>query len=92
VRLAEGLLTEKFKLGYRVLNQGHVVERKRLNGNAFRWTLGADAQEGSANLDIPEGALLHCFASYDGIAQQFGWLADPSTTQNARRAAYEAFD
>jgi hypothetical protein len=54
--------------------------------------LDADAQEGSAELDIPRGALLHCFASYDGIAQQFGWLGDPSTIQNARRAAYEAFD
>ena len=26
------------------------------------------------------------------MAQQFGWLADPSTTQNARRAASGAFD
>ena len=91
VRLANGLLTEKFKLGYRVLNQGRVVERKRLDGSAFRWTSSADApQEGSAELDVPEGTLLHCFASYDGVAQQFGWY--PSTTQNARRAAYEAFD
>jgi hypothetical protein len=47
---------------------------------------------GSAELDVAEGAILHCFASYDGLAQHFGWLADQSTTQNARRAAYEAFD
>jgi hypothetical protein len=92
VRLANGLLTEKFKLGYRVFSQGRVVERKRLDGEAFRWISGADAQQGSAELNVAEGSILHCFASYDGLTQHFGWLADQSTTQNARRAAYEAFD
>ena len=91
-RLANGLTIQKFTLGYRVLCQGRVVERRRLKGDAFRWASSADAQEGSAEIDIPEGGLLHCFASYDGIAQHFGWLADQSTAQNARRAAYEAFD
>ena len=47
---------------------------------------------GVAEIDIPQGAVLHCVAIYDGIAQQFGWLSDPATVQNSRRTVYEAFD
>jgi hypothetical protein len=39
-----------------------------------------------------KAAVLQCFASFDGIAQHYWWVSDPSTAQNARRAVYEVFD
>jgi hypothetical protein len=91
-RLANGLRTSKFTLGYRTLRRGQVAERKRLQGRDFEWTVDGSSQLGTATIEIEEGDVLQCTASYDGVAQHFYWLADVSKTQNARRAAYEAFD
>ena len=41
---------------------------------------------------VPNAAVLNCTVSYDGIAQHHLWLADPSRSQNPRRAVHEAFD
>lgn len=92
VRLANGLPTNKFSLGYRVLSQGKIVTRARLDGGAFCWESAPDAQRGSVEIDIPEAAVLHCISSYNGMAQHFFWLSDPTTVLNSRRAAYEVFD
>lgn len=47
---------------------------------------------GSAEIEVPEGAVIHCTATYAGYAQHQGWISDPSTVQNPYRAVYEAFD
>ncbi|MDQ7250565.1 hypothetical protein [Dongia sedimenti] len=92
VRLANGLLPDNFALGIKILHQGRVTERRRRDGRDFRWSQEPDFQRGTLAVTIPEAAVLQCVASYNGVAQHFGWLADPTTTQNPRRAVYETFD
>jgi len=90
-RLASVLSLEKFTLGYQVFSLGRVIARSSLRGDAMMWTSGL-FREGVAEIEVPQAAVLHCFASYAGAVQHHGWVADPSTVQNVRRAAYEAFD
>jgi hypothetical protein len=92
MRIANGLSTSRAALGYRVFSQGRVVARSRINASEMKWTQEPDFQRGVAEIEVPQGAVLHCVAIYDGVAQQFGWLSDPATVQNARRTVYEAFD
>lgn len=58
----------------------------------MRWESRQHLFHGSVDIAIPEGAVLHCTAIYDGFAQHQGWIADPSTVQNPLRAVYEVFD
>ena len=37
-------------------------------------------------------AVIQCFVSYLGVAQHYGWVSDPSTVQNPKRAVYNLFD
>ncbi len=90
--LAHGLSTENVTLGYRIFSQGHVEKRSIIQGGAFQWTKTADHQYGSSEIDVPSAAVLHCFVSYYGIAQQFAWVFDPTTVQNPKRAVYNIFD
>lgn len=92
VLLSNGLAPEKVSLGYRIFAQGRVVARDRSAGGSMAWAGGPESQSGSLEIDVPEGAVLDCVASYDGQAQHHGWIADPSTAQNPRRAVYEAID
>ena len=48
--------------------------------------------QGSIEIDIPSGAVLHCFANYADEAHQHYWVRDPSTVQNPRRAVHQVFD
>lgn len=92
VLLADGLNPGKMTLGYRVYSQGRVVQRATISGAAMQWDPHNALQRGITEVDVPPGAVLHCIASYKGIAQHQGWLSDPSTVQNPQRSAYEAFD
>lgn len=90
--LAEQLSPNLCRIGYRVFHQGRVVKRGTIAGDAMRWEPRQHVLHGSAKIEVPPGALLHCVAIYDGHAQHQGWIADPSTVQNPNRAVYEAFD
>jgi len=90
--LAHGLSNKNVTLGYRIFSQGHVETRSMIQGSAFQWTKSTDHQYGSAEIDVPSAAVLHCFVSYCGIAQQFAWVFDPTTVQNPKRAVYNIFD
>jgi hypothetical protein len=90
--LANGLSREKSRLGYRVFHQGRVVTRASLDGAMMCWEPQDNLFRGSAEIDVPEGAVLSCTATYDGYAQHQGWIIDPSTVQNPYRAVYETFD
>jgi hypothetical protein len=90
--LANGLSREKSRLGYRVFHQGRVVTRASIDGTMMHWEPQENILRGSAEIDVPEGAVLGCTATYDGYAQHQGWITDPSTVQNPYRAVYEAFD
>lgn len=90
--LANGLSREKCRLGYRVFHQGRVVTRASIDGTKMHWEQQESFLRGSAEIDVPEGAVLGCTATYDGYTQHQGWITDPTTVQNPYRAVYEAFD
>lgn len=90
--LADHLNPNKCRLGYRIFHQGKVVKRTSIDGAKMRWEHRENLLYGSADVEIPAGAVLHCIAIYDGYAQHQGWISDPSTVQNPNRAVYEAFD
>lgn len=92
VILADGLSTDKFALGFRVFSNGKVVERNVLSGTDMKWESRDKRQYGVGEISVPSGAVLHAVVSYAGVAQSQSWIADPSTVQNPRRAAYEGFD
>ena len=92
VRIAKELKPEKFSLGYRLFQQRAVTERKRISGMAFEWLDIDRVKEGIATLAVPKGAVLQCYATYDGHVQHFFWLADPANTLNTKRLAFSTFD
>lgn len=92
VRLARGLTPEKFSIGIRTFQKSQIIDRFRKDGSEFQWMIDSGFQIGSLTIPIPEAAVLHCIANYDGVAQHYGWLTNPLTALNARRAAYETFD
>ena len=92
VLLAKGLSPLEVKIGYRVFVQGKVVQREAMNGSEMIWTDKGDLQRGTCDTLIPVGAVLHCVASYAGVAQHQAFIADPSTFQNSQRSVFEVFD
>ena len=92
VQLPKKLSRDKMRLGYRVISQGRALRRGSFAGEALAWTEGANFDSGEVALGIPAGAFLDCTVSYEGVAQHFWFLFDPSKVQNPRRAAYEVAD
>lgn len=92
VFLAKSLDSSKCQIGYRVLLHGKVVDRGSIRGDDLTWSVQDEILQGEGWVGIPQGAVLHCVASYDGFAQHQGWIADPTHSQNARRVSFEAFD
>ena len=92
VRLAPGLIPKHVMLGYRVFSQGRVEKRASVRGNKMLWEKQETFKHGRVEVEVPSAAVLHCVASYRGIAQQHYWIADPTTAPNARRVVYELAD
>ena len=92
VFLAHGLSTENLTLGYRIFTQGRVESRSIIKGSGMQWAQTADHQRGTIDINVPNAAVIQCFVSYCGIAQHFGWLSDPTTMQNPKRAVFNVFD
>jgi hypothetical protein len=92
IRLAKTLDTNKASVGYREFNQGKVVKRGVLTGPQFAWTETEETQVGTCDLTVSKAAILHCYATYNGVAQTHWFISDPSTSQNARRVVVETFD
>lgn len=90
--IASTLDKAKATLGFRLIHQGKVILRQRVDGLDLSWEDVEGALRGSLEIEIPEGAVMHCVGSYAGKAQQQWWLSDPSTTQNPLRAVYKTFD
>lgn len=91
-RLAHGLPEASVQLGYRIVDQGKTVSRASLSGGDMRWTNEPGYRVGRVDIEVPSAAVVQCFATVCGVAQHFYWIADPSTSQNPRRAAYQVFD
>jgi hypothetical protein len=83
---------EKISVGVRITEQGKVVKRERIAGNAFEWEDKDGFKLGTKQLAVPKAAVVHAVASYNGVALQHYFFGDPASFQNPRRAAYEAFD
>jgi hypothetical protein len=92
VFLGKGLERKKLRLGYRVLSQQKVHSRASIDGDKMEWATSSSQQEGHIKIEIPDAAFLHCFVSYDGVSQHYGWLGDSTNAPNPRRVAYESFD
>ena len=92
VILAKGLSPDRVSLGYRVYMANTHPQRGTVSVDDMEWSDEGQVQLGRTTLDVPAAAVLNCTTSYDGIAQNHYWLADPEKSQNPRRAAYEAFD
>jgi hypothetical protein len=92
IRLASTLDTNKVSIGYREINPGIAVKRGSVAGSQFVWTQEPERQIGTFNLDVNKAAILHCYASYNGVAQTHWFISDPTTSQNSRRVVVETFD
>lgn len=97
VMLSLGVDRTHLSLGVIVHHQGTVVERLVLSGGQLTWTERDTPampmhQYGRAEVAIPAGAALKCFAAYKGLVQNEGWIGDPGTWPNLRRTAYEWAD
>ncbi len=92
VFLSHGCNTSSVTLGYRIFDGGRVTGRCAIDGSMMEWEQRSEHQYGVAKVQVPTAAVLQCFVSYSGIAQHFGWVEDPTKSQNPRRAAYGAFD
>ncbi|MFP1133313.1 hypothetical protein [Asticcacaulis sp. W401b] len=82
----------KVSLGYRVHEGGHIVARGRVSGDDLIWHTHNGFDFGRADVQRRPGSFLYGIASYDGVAQQFGWLTDAAGSHNARRRAFEVTD
>jgi hypothetical protein len=92
IHLANGLDQNKASLGYRIIEKNKVVRRGTVAGANLTWTNTDVFQKGEIDMEVPSGSILHCIANYDGQAQHFYWVIDPSTAPNPLRAAYQIFD
>ena len=88
IGLASGLDKRLASVGVLIRHQQD-LERRHIASAEISWREEANRQVGEVTFDVPAGAILHCFACYDGIAHHRYWVTDPSRTQNPRRAALE---
>jgi hypothetical protein len=92
VFLTNGLAIDDVTLGYRISAQGRVETRAAIKGRDMQWTRADIHQSGTVDIDVPRAAVIQCFVSYCGIAQNFWWVSDPKAMQNPKRAVYDMFD
>lgn len=83
---------KKASLGYMVFDKGQVVQRGSIPSSDLTWTETDRALRGEGSIAVPAAAHIRAIAVYDGMAQRLGWIADPTSLQNSRRAAYEQID
>ncbi|CAJ0773265.1 hypothetical protein R8510_03456 [Ralstonia chuxiongensis] len=89
---AHGLDLAPAKLGYRVLVNGQTVDRRAVMAPKLSWHDAESYRVGELEIELPEGAIVQCFASYDGHWIHQGWLVRPGSFVNSRRVSHEAFD
>lgn len=92
VFMANGLDHTKAKLGFRVVHQGHVTNRGAIQGSQLAWSNRDNAVVGVADVEIPEGSVIQCIASYADQAHHIQWRADPTTLLNPRLVMFSLVD
>jgi hypothetical protein len=88
----DGLDRTKLRIGYKVIEKGNVISRNSVSGDLLEWTQKEAFYIGVYKFKLPTGSIVQYFVSYMGHAQQFRWLADPTTFQNPRFAALSLID
>lgn len=84
---------KKAALGFRIFDKQDVVARFTVSGEKISWSSkGPVFNEGSVEIEVPEGGTIHCTLSYAGIALHYGWLSNEDISPNPRRAIFETFD
>ncbi|WP_211622670.1 hypothetical protein [Paraburkholderia domus] len=90
---AHGIDRDSAKLGYRVLAaDGKIVTRKSMAGQELTWHAFETGLVGEVSVAVPTGAIVQCFASYEGKSLHQDWIVDPAVVANTRRVAHETFD
>ena len=89
---APGLDHDKCRLGYRVVSNRIVVNRGSAAGNAITWDTTSNPVRGTISLEVPQAAVIECFASYSDCTQHYFWVSDPRNFQNLLRMALQAAD
>ncbi|APF88651.1 hypothetical protein HI806_01915 [Ralstonia solanacearum] len=89
---AHGIDLTPAKLGYRVLVNGQTVQRRAVKAEELSWRDTEAYRVGELEIELPEGAIVQCFASYGGHWIHQGWLVRPGSFVNSRRVSHEAFD
>lgn len=92
VWMGQSLERAKARLGYRILNNGRVIRRDTVSGEALVWQENDFAQVGSVQMTVPAGSIVQCIASYDGHAHNVQWRADPTVHTNPRAAVLGLVD
>ncbi len=90
--VAHGLDLTLAKLGYRVLVNGVVVDRRAVMAQQLSWRETEPYRIGELEIQVPEGAVVQCFASYGGHWIHQGLIVRPGSFMNIRRVAHETFD
>lgn len=84
--------TSKISVGCRIIGSDQ-IERRRFEGDKFLWMkLETGQLRGTVSFRVPKAAITQVYASYAGTVLHQAWVADPTNSQNALRAAYTAFD
>jgi hypothetical protein len=89
---APGLDLNKCRIGYRVVSNRIVVNRGSVAGDAIKWDTKVNPIRGSFELEVPQAAVIECFASYSDCTQHYFWVSDPQYFQNPFRMALQAAD
>ena len=92
VWMASSLDRAKARIGFRVLDKGQVLQRGAFEGPDLNWQDEELASVGTAELQVPAGAVVQCIASYGGHAHHVQWRADPAIFQNPRAAVLSLID
>jgi hypothetical protein len=80
------------RLGYRIISNGVVTDRGKVNGEALDLQTTGIIREGTTKLEVPPAAVVHCVARYREHAVHQAWISDPDHSQNPRRTIYQNYD
>lgn len=89
---AKGLDNKKIQLGYRVFEKDRVVLRGAVKGNQLDWQAVGEDLGGTVELNVAPGSFIQCIASYNGLAHDVKWRADPNFLPNSRAAVLTIID
>lgn len=89
---AKSLDRKKVVLGYRGFGGSQGVVRGRIYNTAASWTMKENSLQGEFRIDVGDTATVQFFLTYDSIAVQQWWIANPAHHGSARYALHAAFD